>query len=182
MHLLRKVCGGSARAHLPELRRPLVAEATENGKASLVKEQDVGRVRILDRRKAHAFVKACRIGVFGAQTHTTEVSPGLLHQGSHERSADPFVSPGWPDVNATETGYIGPAGKRVKVKATDCKQQTLLQMAAQGLPRSIEALLGAGPLPHQGFNAVVPFLTRLRQQTLYAGNRQLNFLDRDHCF
>src|ERR1700734_1175654 len=113
MHLLRKVCRGSARARLPELRWPLVAETTENGKTSLVEEQDMSRVGILDRRKGHAFVKACRICVFGAQAHTTEVFPGLVHQGSHERSADPPVSPGRPHVNATETGYIRPGGKRV---------------------------------------------------------------------
>src|ERR1700722_3980547 len=182
MHLLRKVCRGSARPRLPELWRNPVTETTENGKTRLVEEHAAGRVWVLDRRKAHAFVKAGRIGVFGSQTHTAEVSPGLVHQGAPERSADPFVSPGRPDVNATETGYIWPAGKRVTVKATDCKQQTSLQVAAQGLSRSIEAILGACPLLHQGFNEVVPFLTRLRQQTLYAGNRQLNFLDRDHCF
>src|ERR1700733_282802 len=182
MHLLRKVRRRSARARLPELPRTLVAETTENGKASLVEEQDVGRVGALDRREALAFVKACRICVFSAQTHTTEVSPGLFHQGGHQCPADPPVSPGRPDVNATETAYIRPAGKRVKVKATDCEQQTFLQVAAQGLPRSIEAILGACPLLDQGFNEVVPFLTRVRQQTLYAGNRQLNFLDRDHRF
>jgi hypothetical protein len=43
MYLLRKVHGSSARARLSELRRTLVAETTENGKARLVEEEDVGR-------------------------------------------------------------------------------------------------------------------------------------------
>src|ERR1700735_3408199 len=116
MYLLRKMCGGSARARLSKLRRTVVAETAENGKASLVEEEDMGRFGALDRRKAHAFVEACCVGVFGAQTHTTEVCPGLIHQGGHQRSADPLVSPRRPDVNATDTAHIRTAGKRVKVQ------------------------------------------------------------------
>src|ERR1700728_3626653 len=124
MYLLREMCRGSARARLSELRRTVVAETTENGKARLVEQQDVGRFVAFDRRKADALVESCRSGVFGAQTHTTEVRPGLIYQGGHQRSADPLVSPGRPDVNATDTAHIRKAGKRVKVKAADCNQQT----------------------------------------------------------
>ena len=101
-------------------------------------------------------------------------------RAGHQCSANALVSPRRPHVNTPDTAHFRTAGKGITVKAAHGNQQALIQMAAEDLSRTIEAILCAGPLLHQGFNEVVALGLRLRLQMLHAWKGQLNFLDRDH--
>lgn len=146
-----------------------------------VEDKHMGRVGAFNGSKADPFVKASRIGVVSAQAYTTEVGACLLDESGHECSANAFVPPRMPYVNLPDSAYFRAAGKGIDVKTSYGNQQALVQMATQGLSRSIEAVLCAGPLLHQGFDEAVALGKRLRLQALQSREGQLNFLDRDHC-
>jgi hypothetical protein len=137
-------------------------------------------VGISDRRKADPLVKTCRIRVFSAQAHTAEVGARALDESRHHRSSHAFISPCGPHVNTTDAAHIGTPGKWITIKAALGNQQALVEMAAEDLARSVEAVLRAGPFLHQGFNEAVALGPCLRLQILHARGRQFNFLDRDH--
>ena len=99
-------------------------------------------------RKADPLVKACRLRVLSAQAYTAEVGPGLLDESGDQCSSYALVSPRRPHVNTPDAAHVGTAGKGITIKASHGNQQALVQMAAQDLSRSIEAVLCAGPLLH----------------------------------
>src|ERR1700720_4135036 len=107
-------------------------------------------IRAFDGNKAHALVQTCRQGVFRAQAYTREMRAGVIHESGHQRSANATISPGRPHVNAADAAHIWPAGEWVTIKAADRNQQTLIQMAAEGLSRSVKAIHPARPFLHQG--------------------------------
>src|ERR1700677_4162489 len=103
----------------------------------------MGSVRACDGRKADPFVKTRRIRVFGAQAYTAEVGACLLDERGDQRSSYAFISPCGPHINAADAAHVGTAGKRITIKAADGNQQAVVQMAAEDLSRSIEAVLCA---------------------------------------
>src|SRR5580692_3922888 len=164
MYVLRKMCREGACAHMPELWRAASAETSENGKIRLggnhclVEQQDMGRVGAGNGNKAHALVESCRSLVLSAQSYAGEMVPGLIHQGRHQRCANAPVSPPSPHVDAPDTSHIRTTGKGVTVKAAHCDQHSLIQMATEGLSRSIKAIARVCPFLHQGLNEVVALI------------------------
>src|ERR1700677_4681030 len=105
----------------------------------------MGSVGAGNGRKADPLVKACRIRVFSAQAYTAEVGPRLLDESGHQGSSYAFISPCRPHVNTADAAHVGTPGKWIAIKTAHGNQQALVEMAAEDLSRSIEAVLCARP-------------------------------------
>ena len=96
--------------------------------------------------EADPLVKACRPRIFSTQAYTSEVSPGLINKTDDQCSSYALVPPRRAHVNTTDAAHIGTAGKGITVEASHGNQESLVQMAAEDLSWSVEAVLGIGPL------------------------------------
>src|ERR1700679_3558525 len=108
----------------------------------------MGSVGAGNGRKADPLVKTCRLRILSTQAYTAEVGACLLDESGHQRTSYAFISPCGPHINATDAAHVGTAGKRITIKAADGNQQAVVQMAAEDLSRSIEAVLCACPFLH----------------------------------
>ncbi len=101
----------------------------------------MGSVGVGDGNEADSFVEPCRIRVLGTQAHAAKAGPRLIHQRRYQRSPNALISPRLPDVDAPYTAHVRTSGKGVYVKSAHGYQQALIQMTAERLSGSVEAVL-----------------------------------------
>ena len=109
--------------------------------------------------------------MFSARRRTQRKWVRLLNERGDQRSSYAFISPCGPHVNAADAAYVGTAGKRITIKPAYGNQQAVVQMAAEDLSRSIEAVLCACPFLDQGFDEVVTLGARVRLQKFHSRKR-----------
>ena len=115
----------------------------------------MGCAWVFNGRESHAFVKACGVFVFCAETYVAEAPSGLLYEGGDEGSAYPMVAPCGADVDSADAAGEWFGGEGVDGEPADCDELAMVEVTAEDFPRSFEAIGSAGPLFNEGINEVV---------------------------
>jgi hypothetical protein len=108
------------------------------------------------------------------------VASRRVDESADQRSTNPLISPCTSHKHAPDAAHIRTPREGIAVEASYCNDQALINVAAERLPWSIEAILSARPIVHQRLNKVIAFVLRLDKQALNTRERQLNSLDRIH--
>jgi len=100
-------------------------------------------IRFLTGKKADTLVEPRCVGVFGAETHVTEVLPGLLDQRGYQSSSEAPVSPCRPDVDASDSNYIRSGREWIAIETSHRDQQSLIRAPTENFAWCIETILSA---------------------------------------
>jgi hypothetical protein len=108
-------------------------------------KKDVGRGRIVDGDKAHTFVEACCVCVFGTKAHAAKVLSGVFDEGRDQCSADSFIAPRRSDIDTPDAACVGIGIEWVDGESTYCDEKAVVEVAAENFAGRFEAIC---PLAH----------------------------------
>jgi len=98
-------------------------------------------IRFLTGNKADPLIEPCCAGVFGAETHVSELLPGVLDERGYQSSSEAPVSPCRSDVDASDSAYIRSGREWVTSEASHRDQQSFIRASTENFSWCIETIL-----------------------------------------